>query len=65
MTPEQAAGSHEDDEDTAEIFAWFDGATSPDGVTQNPCRTCRVLGRYQRGPAYWLLRRHLRRMARP
>lgn len=28
------------------------------------CRACTVLGRFQRGPAYWLLRRHLRRMGR-
>lgn len=29
------------------------------------CRTCAVLGRFQRGPVYWLLRRHLSRMGQP
>lgn len=28
------------------------------------CRACRVLGRFQRGPAWWLLRWHMKRMAR-
>lgn len=28
------------------------------------CCPCTVLGRFQRGPGYWLLRLHLRRMAR-
>jgi hypothetical protein len=32
VTPEQAAGFYEEDEDPAEVFAWFD-ATPPDGVT--------------------------------
>lgn len=72
MTPEQAGEFHEDDEDPAEVFAWFD-AYRPDGVTADPfvtapdgpgCWICTVPGRFQHGPAYWLVRWHLRRMAR-
>ena len=32
MTPDEAARFYEDDEDVAEIFAWFD--TGPHGVTR-------------------------------
>lgn len=35
MTPEQAAGFYEDDEDPQEVFTWFD-ASPPDGVTEPP-----------------------------
>lgn len=70
MTPEQAGEFHEDDEDPTVVFAWFDG-TPPDGVTAPPdtadsprCWICTVPGRFQHGPAYWLVRWHLRRMAR-
>jgi len=42
-------------------------AAKPDPVSCRvrlpDCRACAVLGRFQRGPAYWLLRLHMRRMA--
>lgn len=38
MTPEQAEGFYEEDEDPVAVFARFD-ASPPDGVTAPPC-TC-------------------------
>ena len=34
MTPDEAASFYEDDEDVAEVFAWFDAG--PHGVTRRP-----------------------------
>lgn len=48
MTPEEAANFYEEDEDPAEVFAWFDagphGVTTPPATAQQP-PTPRVLAR--------------------
>jgi hypothetical protein len=40
MTPEEAANFYEEDEDPAEVFAWFDagphGVTTPPAAAQQP-----------------------------
>jgi len=40
MTPEEAANFYEEDEDAAEVFAWFDagphGVTTPSAGAQQP-----------------------------